>query len=81
MIQALLFFATLKGKLAVGAAIVLALVSLRACDVHKQREIGADKAVARMEKAADENAAKAEKARQSIDRVPADRLRDQYRRD
>jgi hypothetical protein len=81
MINAIVFFATLKGRLAVGAAIILALVGVRMWDVSKQRAIGAERAVANMERAADANALKAEKARKSVSDVPADRLRDAYRRD
>lgn len=81
MINAFMFFATLKGRLAVGAAIILALVGVRMWDVSKQRAIGAERAVANMERAADANALKAEKARKSVSGVSADRLRDAYRRD
>lgn len=81
MINALVFFATLKGRLAVGAAIFLALIGVRMWDVSKQRAIGEERAVANMERAADANALKAKKARESVSSVPAGSLRDAYRRD
>ncbi len=51
MIGLLGFFGTLWGRVAVGAGIVLALVALRAADVHKQRKIGETRAVTKIEKA------------------------------
>ncbi len=77
----ILFLATLKGRLAVIAALVVALGAWRAWDVHSQRAIGEGRAVAKMEKAADANATKADAARRSVDGIPDDRLRDKYFRD
>ena len=51
----LLFLGTLRARLAVGAALCLALVSWRAYDIHNQRAIGAEKVVV----AAKEHGAKA----------------------
>ncbi len=51
MIGLLGFFGTLWGRVALGAGIVLALVALRAADVHKQRKIGETRAVTKIEKA------------------------------
>lgn len=62
MIQSLMFFATLKGRIAVIGAIVLALVSFRAFDVHKQRGIGEQRAVAKMEKATGDAIEKSDRA-------------------
>lgn len=51
MIGIISFFGSLWGKVALGAGIVLALVALRAADVHKQRKIGETRAVTKIEKA------------------------------
>lgn len=51
MISLITFFGTLGGRLALGAGIIMALVALRAADVHKQRNIGAHRAVEKIEKA------------------------------
>lgn len=50
MIGLISFFGTLWGRVALGAGIVLALVALRAADVHKQRKIGETRAVTKIEK-------------------------------
>lgn len=60
---------------------VLALFGLRAWDKQHQQAIGAGKVVAKIEKAANENARKADDARRSVERLPADRLRDRHSRD
>ncbi len=67
----------------VGAAfgLFLMVASWRAYDLNKQRGIGAERERAKMERAADANASKAEKARQSVQKIPDDRLHDRYRRD
>lgn len=44
---------TLWGRLALGAGLVASLVALRAWDVHHQRVIGENRAVAKIEKAND----------------------------
>lgn len=81
MIRIAAFLGTLWGRVALGAGVVVALVGLRAWDVSTQQAIGAGKVVAKIEKAANENARKAEDARRSVDRLPADRLRDRHSRD
>ena len=53
MISALAFFGTLGGRLALAAALVTALVALRAADVHHQRKVGETRAVEKIEKAND----------------------------
>lgn len=51
MISLITFFSTLGGRIALGAGIIMALVALRAADLHKQRNIGATRAVEKIEKA------------------------------
>ena len=53
MIGLLTFFGSLSGRLVLVAALVAALVALRAADIQKQRGIGAERAVATIEKAND----------------------------
>lgn len=45
------FFGTIVGRLTLFAGIIMALVALRAADIHKQRNIGATRAVEKIEKA------------------------------
>ena len=47
------FLGTLWGRLALGVGIVASLVALRAWDKSHQQAIGAEKAVAKIEKATD----------------------------
>lgn len=77
----LLFLGTLRAKIAVGAALFLALVSWRAYDIHNQRAIGAEKVVAKIEKATNEKISKATAARRSVDSIPDGGMFDAYRRD
>ena len=81
MISFLLGLATWKARLALFAAIGLGVISLRAWDIHHQRAIGAERIVAKMEKASNANAKKADAARNSVDKLPDERLRDKYFRD
>lgn len=74
----LTFLATPLGR---GAIVVAALVLALIVNNSHQRSIGAQKVVAKMEKAADANAQKAEAARKSVDALPDDRLRDKHFRD
>lgn len=76
-----LMLATWKARAAVAGAIVLALVSWRAFDIHKQRAIGAERVVAKIERAADAKVSKATSARNRVERIPDERLRDGYFRD
>lgn len=75
------FFGTFLGRASMVAALVASLVAWRAYDVHNQRSIGEERAQVKMEKAANANAKKAEKARNSVQSIPDDRLRDRYQRD
>jgi hypothetical protein len=78
MMMVLSFLATPLGR---GAVVVAALVLAFLVNNSHQRSIGAEKVVAKMEKAADANAKKAEAARKSVDAIPNDRLRDKHFRD
>jgi hypothetical protein len=81
MIGIISFFGTFLGRASMVAALVASLLAWRAWDIHKQRSIGEERAQVQMEKAANANARKAEKARNSVQSIPADRLRDKYFRD
>lgn len=81
MIQIAALLAGWPARIGVIVAAFVALVGLRAWDKQHQQAIGAGKVVAKIEKAANENARKADDARRSVDRLPADRLRDRHSRD
>ena len=76
LLKGLLF--TRTGLIAVG---IMAALVWRAADVHHQRQIGASRAVEKIEEKNNANVRKAEAARQSVRSIPVDRLRDAYRRD
>lgn len=78
MISVLAF---LSSRLGQGVVIVTALVLALIVNNHHQRAIGAEKVVAKIEKATNENVKKAETARRSVDRIPDSGLLDNYRRD
>jgi len=81
MISVISFFGTFVGRASMVAALGVSLLGWRAWDIHKQRSIGEERAQIKMEKTANANAQKAEKARRSVDDIPAGSLRDRYRRD
>ena len=81
MIKIAALLAGWPARVGIIASAVAALIGLRAWDKQHQQAIGAGKVVAKIEKAANENARKADDARRSVERVPADRLRDRYARD
>lgn len=81
MMPIIAFFGTFLGRASMVAALIASLVAWRAYDIHNQRSIGEERAQVKMEKAANANAKKAEKARNSVQSIPADRLRDGYFRD
>lgn len=81
MISIISFFGTFLGRASMVAALAASLLAWRAWDIHKQRSIGEERAQIKMEKNANANAQKAEKARRSVDDIPAGSLRDRYRRD
>lgn len=78
MATILTFILTPLGRWVAGALGLLFIVFAFA---GHQRSIGAAKAVQKMEARANANAEKADKARKSIQQIPADRLTDSYRRD
>ena len=81
MIQIAALLAGWPARIGVIVAAFVALVGLRQWDKQHQQAIGAGKVVAKIEKAANENARKADDARRSVERLPADRLRDRFSRD
>jgi len=81
MIGIISFFGTFLGRASMVAALIASLLAWRAWDIHKQRSIGEERAQVKMEKAANANAKKAEKAADAVARIPDDQLDDRYRRD
>jgi hypothetical protein len=72
------FLATTLGRwlaIAIGGVVLVG-----AFKMHEQSK-GAAKERARIERAADENASKAEAARRAVSKLPVERLRDPYQRD
>ena len=63
------------------AVAFVALIGVWQGDRALQRQKGAATAVAKMEKKANANAQKADAARRSVDKLPADGLLDKYTRD
>lgn len=78
MITVITFLASRLGQ---GVVIVSALVLAYLANNAHQRSVGAERVVAKMERAADAKATKAETARRSVDKLPDDRLRDRHFRD
>lgn len=70
MIAALAFFGTLWGRVALIAALLAALVALRAADVHHQRKVGETRAITKIEKS-NEKAADLGKKAAAKSRAPA----------
>ena len=70
MISALAFLGTLWGRVALAAALVAALVALRAADVHHQRKVGETRAITKIEKS-NEKAADLGKKAAAKSRAPA----------
>lgn len=68
-------------RVAGGLIAVYAFVLALIVNNSHQRSIGAEKVVAKIEKATNENVKKAETARRSVDRIPDSGLFDHYRRD
>jgi hypothetical protein len=77
----MLFFSSLTGRLTMAGALLVSLLGLRMWDVNHQRAIGSQKTLAKIERASNANAEKAERARRSVAALPPDGLRDSYRRD
>lgn len=68
-------------RLGIIAALAASAYGLRQLDKSNQQAIGAQKVVAKIEKATNENVKKADAARRSVDRIPDSGLLDAYRRD
>lgn len=73
------FLGTLLGKVAVGGSLVAVLLTMYGCEVSKQRRIGAEKALSRVEQQGSKVDAKATKARRSAERAAPDSLREYVR--
>jgi hypothetical protein len=74
------FLGTIVGKAAVGGGLLVVLLGMYGCEVHKQRSIGVQKERARVEKQGEKIGAKAAQARRSAERAVPDSLR-KYQRD
>jgi hypothetical protein len=74
------FLGTIVGKAAVGGGLLVVLLGMYGCEVHKQRSIGVQKERARVEKQGEKIGAKAAQARRSAERAIPDSLR-KYQRD
>jgi hypothetical protein len=73
------FLGTILGKLAVGGGLAVLLLGMYGCEVHKQRKIGAEKALSRVEAKGKVLDAKASKARRAAERSVPDSLREWQR--
>jgi hypothetical protein len=73
------FLGTLVGKAAVGGGLLVVLLGMYGCEVHKQRKIGAEKALSRVEAKGKVLDAKASKARRAAERSVPDSLREWQR--
>lgn len=69
------------GSIGIVLVALVALVALWQGDRALQRSVGASKEIAKIEKRATANAQKADAARRSVDKLPADGLLDKYTRD
>lgn len=78
MITVIGFLSTTIGRVLVGAGGLLALWIAFA---HHYQSKGAANERAKIERTGEKNAAKAEAARNAVDRLPDNRLRDNYFRD
>ena len=75
------FFGSIFGRVALAGGLFASFVAWRAWDIHEQRSIGEARAQVQMEKTANANARKADKAARAVDAIPDDRLRDRFFRD
>lgn len=73
------FLGTLVGKAAVGGGLLVVLLGMYGCEVSKQRRIGAEKALSRVEQQGSKVDAKASKARRAAERSAPDSLREYVR--
>lgn len=63
------FLGTLVGKAAVGGGLLVVLLGMYGCEVSKQRKIGAERAVQKIERQGEVVAKKAAKARAGAERL------------
>ena len=75
------FLGSVLGRVALAGGLFASFVAWRAWDIHEQRGIGEARAQVQMEKTANANARKADKAARAVDALPDDRLRDSFFRD
>lgn len=75
------FFGTILGKFALGGGIIASFFAWLLLHDHKIKVEAKNATVANIERASDEAAAKATKARRAVDAIPDSRLRDRYFRD
>jgi hypothetical protein len=73
------FLGTLVGKAAVGGGLLVVLLGMYGCEVSKQRKIGAEKALSRVEQQGKKVDAKASKARRAAEQRAPDSLREYIR--
>jgi hypothetical protein len=73
------FLGTIVGKAAVGGGLLMVLLGMYGCEVSKQRRIGAEKALSRVEQQGSKVDAKASKARRAAERTAPDSLREYVR--
>lgn len=73
------FFGTLAGKVAFWGGVSAIALGLYSCEVHKQRKIGAEKALSRVEQQGAKVDAKATKARRAAEQRAPDSLREYIR--
>ena len=76
-----MILAFLASRLGQAAIVAAGIVALLVAFASHERSKGEAKAVAKMERNANANAAKAEAARRYVDKLPADGLRDKFFRD
>jgi hypothetical protein len=73
------FLGTILGKAAVGGGLAVLLLGMYGCEVSKQRKIGAERALSRVEQQGKKVDAKANKARRAAERSVPDSLREWQR--
>ncbi|CCB64483.1 hypothetical protein [Hyphomicrobium sp. MC1] len=81
MIGLITFAGTLWGRVAVAGGIFAALVTAWLAFAAHYKAIGESRVLAKIEQRTNENVDKAQRARASVENLPADQLRDRYRRD
>lgn len=75
----LAFFGALAGKIAFWGGVSALALGVYGCEVSKQRRVGAEKALSRVEQQGSKVDAKASKARRAAERSAPDSLREYVR--